>query len=249
MTGAWVRRLRAGTETHRLVCFPYAGGTAKYYLPYARALSDHAEVLAIQYPGRQERRDEPPIDDLDELTRQIVDALLPLTDRPMTFFGHSMGAALAFEVARQLEAKGIVLAALFVSGRRAPSRHRVERTHLLDEARLLASVHQLAGPNANLPGFDTFARNALPLIRVDYRAAETYEYTPGPPLTCPITALTGDADPLATIDEVASWRDHTTAPFTLQVLPGGHFYLDTHHPHLQSLLTTHLMGLYQSAGE
>ncbi|GAB3439437.1 thioesterase II family protein [Actinophytocola sediminis] len=239
-TTPWVRRLGAGPDAHRLVCFPYAGGTAKYYLPYARSLAADAQVLAIQYPGRQERRDEPPIDDLDELTRQVVDAVLPLTDRPVTFFGHSMGAALAFEVARQLEGKGVVLAGLFVSGRRAPSHHRFERTHLLDDQRLLDSVRRLAGVSARLPGFDTFARNALPLIRVDYRAAETYQYVPGPPLSCPLTALTGDADPLAAVEEVASWRDHTTGRFRLRVFGGGHFYLDEHRAPIVDLLAEHL---------
>lgn len=237
---AWVRRLCGGREAHRLVCFPYAGGTAKYFVPYARALSSAAEVLAIQYPGRQERRDEPPIDDLDELTRQVVDAVLPLSDRPLTFFGHSMGAALAFEVARGLENKGVVLTRLFVSGRRAPSRHRIERTHLLDDQLLLGSVRALAGVSARLPGFDTFARNALPLIRVDYRAAETYRYVPGPPLSCPITALTGDADPLACVEEVTAWRDHTEGPFRLRVFGGGHFYLDEHRPQVVDLLAEHL---------
>lgn len=236
----WVRRLGAGPDHHRLVCFPYAGGTAKYFRPYARALSAGAEVLAVQYPGRQERRDEPPIDDLDELTRLMVDAVLPLADRPVTFFGHSMGAALAFEVARQLEAKGVVLAGLFVSGRRAPSRHRIERTHLLGDHLLAGSVRALAGQSARLPGFDTFVRNALPLIRADYRAAETYEYVPGPALSCPLTALTGDADPLAAVDEVASWGDHTTGEFRLRVFGGGHFYLDEHRAPIVELLAEHL---------
>jgi surfactin synthase thioesterase subunit len=239
----WVRGFH-GTPgaAHRLVCFPYAGGTAKYFLPYARSLSTRSEVLAVQYPGRQERRHEPPINDLDELTRRVADALLPLTDRPVTFFGHSMGAALAFEVARALENKGVVLSGLFVSGRRAPSRHRVERTHLLDDQLLLGSVRALAGANARLPGFDAFVRNALPLIRADYRAAETYRYVPGPALACPVVALTGDADPLTSVDEVESWRAHTTGRFDLRVFTGGHFFLDEHRAGVVDMLSEHLTG-------
>jgi surfactin synthase thioesterase subunit len=240
---AWVRGFPGTSRSpHRLVCFPYAGGTAKYFLPYARSLSTRSEVLAVQYPGRQERRHEASIDDLGELTRLVADALLPLTDRPVTFFGHSMGAALAFEVARTLESKGVVLSGLFVSGRRAPSRHRVERTHLQDDRRLLDSVRALAGANARLPGFDAFARNALPLIRADYRAAETYRYVPGPALACPVIALTGDADPLASVDEVASWRAHTTGRFSLRVFTGGHFFLDEHRAGVVEVLAEHLTG-------
>jgi pyochelin biosynthesis protein PchC len=238
---AWLRGFgSAPPGSRRLVCFPYAGGAAKYFLPYARSLSTRAEVLAVQYPGRQERRHEPPVDDLMQLTRLVADAVLPLTDRPLTFFGHSMGAALAFEVARILEGKGVVLSGLFVSGRRAPSRHRMEGTHLLDDRLLLGSVRALAGPSARLPGFDVFARNALPLIRADYRAAETYRYVPGPALACPVVALTGDADPVAAVDEVASWREHSTGPFELRVFPGGHFFLDEHRAGVVQVLAEHL---------
>lgn len=241
---AWIRTFRAAPEAaHRLVCFPYAGGTAKYFLPYARSLSTGAEVLAVQYPGRQERLHEPVIDDLDELSRLVADAVLPLADRPVTFFGHSMGAALAFEVARTFESKGIVLSGLFVSGRRAPSRHRLEGTHLLEDRLLAGSVRAMAGASARLPGFDAFVHKALPLIRADYRAAETYRYVPGPPLSCPVVALTGDADPLATVDEVESWRDHTTGPFDLKVFQGGHFYLDEHRAGVVEVLAEHLKHL------
>jgi surfactin synthase thioesterase subunit len=240
-TTPWVRGFRGTPDApHRLVCFPYAGGTAKYFLPYARSLSTCSEVLAVQYPGRQERRHEPPVDDLGELTRLVAEVLLALTDRPLTFFGHSMGAALAFEVARVLESKGVVLSGLFVSGRRAPSRHRLERTHLLGDQPLLGTVRALAGANARLPGFDAFARNALPLIRADYRAAETYRYVPGPALTCPVVALTGDADPLASVDEVASWREHTTGRFGMRVFTGGHFFLDEHRADVVEMLAEHL---------
>lgn len=236
----WVRDFGEGVARQRLVCFPYAGGVAKYYRAYARSLSTCARVLAVQYPGRQERLHEPAIDDLDELTQLVVDAVLPLADRPLAFFGHSMGAALAFEVARRLEDKGVVLENLFVSGRRAPSRHRNERTHRLPDTMLLGSVRALAGVSATLPGFDAFARKALPLIRADYRAAETYRYVPGPPLTCPVVALTGDADPLAAVDDVAVWGDHTTGPFELKVFPGGHFYLDEHRADVVEVLAAHL---------
>ncbi|HEY7594302.1 MAG TPA: alpha/beta fold hydrolase [Actinophytocola sp.] len=244
MTGdltAWLRRFDvASGADRRLVCFPHAGGTAKYFRPYWRALSGAADVIAVQYPGRQERSHEPPIGDLEELARPAVDAVLELSDRPLTLFGHSMGAALAFEVARRLEAKGVVLSGLFVSGRRAPSRHRDERTHQLADPWLLHAVRGLAGPSAELPGFEVFARKTLPLIRVDYKAAETYRYVPGPRLSCPVVALTGDADPLVTVDEAAAWAGHTDGPFDLRVYPGGHFYLDEHRPALIELLSAHL---------
>src|SRR5215203_6385281 len=91
----------------QLVCFPHAGGSASFYFPVSAQLSPTAEVFALQYPGRQDRRKESSPDDLATLADQVYEALRPrLKDRPTTFFGHSMGATLAFEVARRLEADG-----------------------------------------------------------------------------------------------------------------------------------------------
>jgi surfactin synthase thioesterase subunit len=238
----WLRRFHPAPDApHRLVCFPHAGGSAKYFLPLSRSLSPATEVLAIQYPGRQDRRGEPSVDDLTELAGLIVDVLLPLADRPLTFFGHSMGATVAFEVARRLRSQHPGLAGLFVSARCAPSRHRDERSHQLDDDGLLAVVRHLLGPSAQLPGFERFTRMALPSIRSDYKAAETYRYTPGPDLTCPIVALLGDRDPMVTVEEAREWRRHTSGAFDLRVFPGGHFYLDGQWAAVLDMLTRHLV--------
>jgi pyochelin biosynthesis protein PchC len=238
----WIRRFHpvSGAQ-HRLICFPHAGGSAKYFLPVSRSLSPAAEVLAIQYPGRQDRRGEPSIENLHDLASLIVDVLLPLADRPLTFFGHSMGATIAFEVARRVERQNIVLTGLFVSARCAPSRRGDERSHQLDDDGLLAVVRQLAGTSAELPGFERFARMALPSIRSDYKAAETYRYAPGPDVTCPIFALIGDSDPMVTVAEARWWRRHTSGAFELRVFPGGHFYLDRQWAAVLDRLAKHLV--------
>lgn len=237
----WIRQFHLAPDApHRLVCFPHAGGSARYFLPVSRSLSPSIEVLAIQYPGRQDRRNEPGIDDLEKLAGLIGDVLAPLADRPLTFFGHSMGATLAFEVARRFEAKNTVLSGLFVSARRAPSRHRDERSYQLNDEGLLAEVRRLAGASAELPGFEQFVRMALPSIRSDYKAAETYRYTPGSDLTCPIFALVGDNDPMASVEEARWWRNHTSAAFELRVFPGGHFYLDHQWADILDMLAKHL---------
>lgn len=225
--GLWVRRFHpAPAGAPRLVCLPHAGGSASFYFPVSRALSPAVEVLAIQYPGRQDRRHEPCIDTIPELARQVFGVLQPWLDQPLAIFGHSMGASLGFEVARLMEAEtGRPAAHLFPSGRRAPSCRRHETVHLLDDEGLLADVKKLSGTNAAVLGDPEMLRAALPAIRNDYRAAETYEYVPGPKLTCPVTVFTGDADPKTTVDEAKAWEQHTTGPFDLHVFPGGHFFL------------------------
>lgn len=239
----WVRRFHpAPNAPARLLCLPHAGGSASYFFPVSRALAPRVEVLAIQYPGRQDRRAEPGLDSIEALTDAVHRAIQPWLDKPITLFGHSMGASVAFELARRLEADGVRPTGLFASGRRAPSRVRDEGVHLLDDDQLIADVRALAGTDASLLGDDEVLRMVLPAIRTDYRAAETYRYQPGPLLNCPVTALTGDADPKATVDEAGAWREHTTGAFELKVFPGGHFFLNAVVPDILALISAHIDG-------
>lgn len=240
--GLWVRRFHpAPAGAPRLVCLPHAGGSASFFFPVSRALSPAVEVLSIQYPGRQDRRHEPCVPTIGELARQVFGVLRPWLDQPLAIFGHSMGATLGFEVARLIEAEtGSPAAHLFPSGRRAPSCRRHETVHLLDDEGLLADVKKLSGTNSAVLGDPDMLRAALPAIRSDYRAAETYEYVPGPKLSCPVTVFTGDADPKTTVDEAKTWAEHTSGPFDLHVFPGGHFFLAQHQPAILRTLSAAL---------
>ncbi|MFF3641034.1 thioesterase II family protein [Streptomyces sp. NPDC002564] len=232
MSDTWIRRFRPQPEAEiRLVCFPHAGGSASYYHPLAQspALRPHVEVLAVQYPGRQDRRREPLIDDVPELADLITRALAPFDDRPLAFFGHSMGAVLAFEVARRLrDGAGKQPCRLFVSGRRAPSRFRPGTVHLLDDAALAQELRRAGGTDPMFLDDPELLAEILPVVRNDYRAVELYRWTPSPPLTCPVTALVGDRDAQAATADVEAWREHTEGPFDLKVFSGGHFYLNSH---------------------
>lgn len=241
---AWVRRFGPGLDgVPRLVCFPHAGGSASFFFPAAKALSGEAEVLAIQYPGRQDRRNEPCVDSIDELADRVYAELVPWTGRPLTLFGHSMGATLAFEVARRLQADGRPPSGLFASGRRAPSAHRDESLHQADDARILATLKEMSGTDQQVLDDDELIRSILPAVRADYRAAETYRYAPGEPLDCPVFVLTGDADDEVTLDEARAWSAHTSAQYTLRVFEGGHFFLIAHAAAVTAALSEHLGSL------
>jgi surfactin synthase thioesterase subunit len=229
--GLWVRRFHPWDDApSRLICLPHAGGSASYFLPVSKALAGKTEVLAIQYPGRQDRRSEKGIDNIPELADAVTAVLSPLLDRPFLLFGHSMGASLGFEIARRLERSGILPSALFVSGRVAPSRGRDEAVHLEDDDGLIAAVKALSGTDEQIFGDDELLAMILPALRTDYTAAETYRYEPGPPLRAPIQVHVGDRDPRVTLDEARDWEKHTSGSFTMRVYPGGHFYLNTHAP-------------------
>jgi surfactin synthase thioesterase subunit len=239
-TDLWVRRFHPAADApSQLLCLPHAGGAASYFFPVSRELSPEIDVLSVQYPGRHDRRNEPCLDSISELADRLVAAFRPLAGRPVAIFGHSLGATLGFEVARRLERDGVEPTALFASGRRAPHRRRLERTHLLDDAALIADMRSLAGTDSALLDDDDVLSMLLPAVRGDYHAAETYEYQPGPRLGCPIYSLVGDSDPKVTVEEADAWREHTSAGFELAVLPGGHFYLNDHVPDILRRIRQH----------
>jgi surfactin synthase thioesterase subunit len=236
----WFRRyFPAPSATARLVCLPHAGGSAPFFRPMAAALSPGVDVVAVQYPGRQDRRAERPIEGLAVLADHIYGILRRQPRLPVTFFGHSMGAVIGFEVARRLEADGHDPAWVFVSGRRAPSTYRDETVHLRDDAGIMAEVRKLNGTTDSLLGDDEMMRAVLPALRADYCAIETYDCAPQTVVGCPITALTGDADPNTTVTEARAWAQHTTSSFSVQVFTGGHFFLIDHADEILKVLDQH----------
>jgi pyochelin biosynthetic protein PchC len=222
----WIERFHPSPSAEtRLVCFPYAGGSASFYFPMSQALSPTVDVLAVQYPGRQDRYSEPALTDLSALADGIASALGDWTDRPLSFFGHSMGSLVAFEVASLLQERGVKLSALFASGGRPPHLWHDRGMYKRSDNALIAELKELGGTDSSALGNDEILRMVLPALRSDYQAIETYRYRSSPKLTCPILALVGDSDPQVAADEVREWGKHTSAGLDLQVLPGGHFYL------------------------
>ncbi|WP_203779256.1 thioesterase II family protein [Actinoplanes philippinensis] len=229
-----------------LICLPHAGGSASSFFALARALAPGVEVLAVQYPGRQDRLAEPLVDDLGTLASHI-DQALPWSHRPVALLGHSMGATVGLALAARLERAGRPPLGLIASAARPPSRTAGAGVHRLGDAALLAEVEILNGAPTTDPVQAELVRSALPVIRNDYRALETWPAS-GVILRSPIAALAGEHDPRVTPDDAWAWSRYTSGPFVCQAMPGGHFYPATHLPSLAAVVTELLADWSQFAG-
>lgn len=230
----WIRSFfPLARPNYRLVCFPHAGGPAGSYRQMAQILKDAGiEVLAVQYPGRQDRYDEPPARSVEELVDDTLEELLPRIDEGGAFglFGHSMGALLAFETARRLEQQGRIPAALFTSALQAPSSvwpaADAALLHETSDEALIEEMRTLGGSDDALFDHPELLQLALPVMRADLRLLSTYAYRRGTLLVCPVITLVGDTDPRVPVNEMQSWESETRGRFASHVLAGSHFYID-----------------------
>lgn len=228
----------------RLFCFPYAGGGASIYRAWPRHLPPDVEVWAIQLPGRETRLFDTPFTRVDPLVRALHAALQPHLQRPFAFFGHSLGALLAFECARTLSAAGRVPAHLFVSGCRAPQLPPIgEPIHALPDRQFVHALRRLQGTPEEVLRNSELMDLLLPRLRADFALAETYAYVPGPALPCPISAYGGIADSEVTQADLAAWRQHTARGFSLHRLPGDHFFIHHNEAQLLHSLSSELMSI------
>lgn len=211
----------------RLFCFPYAGGGASVFRSWSDALPEHIEICPIQFPGRENRLQEPPFTRLRPLIQTLAQVLLPHLNMPFAFFGHSMGALASFELALELRRQNAPRPVhLFVSGCRAPQlprtsppTHQLPDTEFIDELRRFNGTPEAVLQNSEL--LDIF----LPLLRADLAMSETYDYVAEEPLDLPISAFGGLHDDLVSSDGLAAWQDQTRSGFTLRQFPGDHFFL------------------------
>lgn len=225
----WVQisRPRPGARL-RLICLPAAGSGASRYRSWPAHLPDEVEVVSIQLPGRENRFNEQAIETMDRLVGLLLDELASYFVRPFALFGHSMGALIAFELARGLRPRGVAPVHLFASGCRAP--HLPSRSpdwHTLPDPEFIAKIESLGGIPPELLAERQFLDTMLPTLRSDCAVSETYAWRPQQPLSCPVSAFGGLVDAEVFPEEVQAWSRHTTGPFRAHLLPGDHFFVNS----------------------
>jgi medium-chain acyl-[acyl-carrier-protein] hydrolase len=202
-------------------------------------------VVPVHLPGRGNRFTEPALTRSDALVEQLASELEPFLDVPFAFFGHSMGAMLAFELARRLRAGGGPLPEhLLVSGRRAPQRPRDKRElHSLPEDEFREELRSLNGTPDELLEHPELMELFSPILRADFELCETYAFHEDAPLDVPISAFGGLEDKDVSREDLTAWKEHTRGPFRLRMFPGGHFFLNGARQQLIHAVSEDLMRL------
>ncbi len=229
----YVRRPDAAV---RLFCFPHGGGGPQVYRDWAEALPETIEVYAVSLPGRGARIREPLIRGMEELTAALLEGMRDFLDKPYAFFGHSVGALVAWELGRRIHAAGHpVPLRVFASAHTAPDRAADgEGMHRLSDEELVRIIRRLGLVPEEALESDELTALMLPPIKADFAVSETYRFVEGIPLPVPVTALGGREDDLVSEEDLRAWERHTEGGFEVRLFDGGHFYTQTHQ---EALLT------------
>lgn len=241
----WIafRKPRANARL-RLFCFPYAGGGALIYRPWVTEVAPEIEVCPVQLPGRERRMREAAHTRMESLIDALVPALGPYLDKPFVFFGHSMGASIAFELAQRLRREGLPTPThLVASARRAPQVIADDiKYYLLPDAEFRQRLREIEGTPEEVLDSDELMELVLPLLRADFELVDTYPPSDLPPLDCPVTVFGGLADPEVRRDELEAWCEVTTNQCRLRMFPGGHFFLHDQRNALLRAIEQHLLA-------
>jgi medium-chain acyl-[acyl-carrier-protein] hydrolase len=228
----------------QLFCFPYAGGGAQIFRGWQARVPPGVGVTGVRLPGREQRFSEPRLDTWPEALAELTAAIARQTERgPYAFFGHSLGARLAYELTHRLAAEGRrPPEALVVSACRAPGvPQRWPTMHTMDGPALAARLRQMNGVPEEVLANPQLMALFEPLLRADLRLAETWDASPGR-VTAPILALCGDHDAVDPYEDMLDWRNHTAAGFAIRSFPAGHFFLRDEEEAVVSTITAHLQA-------
>lgn len=243
---------RRNTTKHRqirLFCFPFAGGGTAQYHRWSRELPDDVEVLPVKLPGREERIGEEPFESITLLLDALIQEIRGLLDLPVVLFGQSMGALIAFEVARQLRRRlDVTPLSLIVAASRAPQLPAdTPLIHQLADDQLIGELqHRFGGFAPRIAENEEMIRQVLPTLRADMTLIENYEYRTDAPLDCPILALGGSQDKCVSAADLMAWRHQTTRDFSHRMVVGDHFFVETSRKTVLSIIHRRLETFFKS---
>ncbi|SES47876.1 Surfactin synthase thioesterase subunit [Streptomyces sp. yr375] len=211
-----------------LVCLPFAGSGAGFYRAWTEVSGQDIKVLPVQLPGREELFLDEPFTDAIDAAGQLAPRIAEITAEMPDFglFGHSLGAVLCYEIARELLRLGHPGPThLYVSGSPGPWNGRDSRATGLNDDEFVERVQEFAGYRHAAFDNPDLRELLLPVLRADVAMHENYKPSSNEPLAVPVTSLRGEDDALVSREHAQQWHETTRAEFRYVELPGGHMYL------------------------
>ncbi len=243
----WFQVLQpVSVPTKRIFCMPYAGGSASAFASWQEDFSFNVEVCSIQLPGHFGRMHEPCINRLGKMISQLLQAMRPyLADCPYYFFGHSMGARVAFEIACAIKKEGLPgPRELFVSGARAPHLPRKRKIiHDLPHDEFIEEVDKINGTPKEVFENNELLELILPILRADFAVCETWEEKIEDILDCPLRVFGGLNDPGVDLEDLDAWQECSSSEFKRHMFPGDHFFIQPHKKALLRIIEKHILSL------
>lgn len=206
-------------------CFPYAGGGASVYKNWIHKLCDLVTVCPVQLPGREERIMEEPYFSMEELLEDLEKAIEPFMKHRTIFWGHSMGAKIAFALEKRFESKEIQAECLIVSGSRTPDIPEPDPIFHLSDKQFKEKLSRFEGTPKEILENQELLDFFLSMLRADFTLDETYFIKNDVALNSPIIAMGGREDNEVKIEEIRRWKEYTKSTFQYYMYPGGHFFI------------------------
>lgn len=240
MTSSWLNTICKNEKARlTLICFPYAGGSSQIFQQWRESVFPNINMYSVQLPGRPGNMNEALNYDMQHVITSITEALLPLLNHDYVFFGHSLGAKIAFEVAASLEKNGNKPPSCFIaSGSAAPSHINVRAPiHQLPDALFSNALRALGGTPDIILDNEEFMTFFRPILRADFRLAETYQIN-NATLSCKSYVLYGRDDTTVSINGVKQWQQHFLQNTVFHEMDGGHFFIDEYPFHTISIINS-----------
>jgi medium-chain acyl-[acyl-carrier-protein] hydrolase len=223
----------------RLLLMPNAGGGPAVFRSWASLFGPEVERCVLRLPGREGHHDTPPCRSVAEMVDGALDSLASLPPAPLALFGHSMGALVAYELARALRQAGTPVVWLGVAARRPPQHPRRPEAllRLPDHEFVMVLNARYGGIPAAVAGDPDLLAHYTEILRADLAVIDGYTHRPGEPLACPVAAFGGRRDPDAGAGDLPGWQEVTTGPLAVHLFDGGHFFLHEHRAAVAGLIT------------
>jgi surfactin synthase thioesterase subunit len=236
-------RVPRSQASSRLFCFPYAGGGASLFRAWQQYLPQSIELCPVQLPGRETRAMEPAFSRIEPLVETLSQDLKNYFDLPYVFFGYSMGALIAFDLARRFqETAARTPSFLFLAARRGPRMLGSSSTKTLNDRQFVDELRSLGGVAEAVLQSPEIMEMILPTLRADFSLCEDYRYSPGKLLDCPIRVLGGKEDKKIAHADLAAWSEETSASCSVRLFDGGHFFLHNSHSAIVNYILSELLS-------